>query len=222
MRRKRHLIGLLLLAYPASWRHEYGKELGALLLQTPLTPTVIWDTVLNGVRQQFRGRAELGMILSLYLLTWTAFALNWPARSASYQVFLYSYYAFWMAIHVVIFLWGTWMTLKQGSTLFAVLRVSARASFAVLTPDLLGLGRMWVWRQGNSSIVGMAGGWNPHRLDWMPAMLFRSSTPPSPLELVFGGVLILFVKSVFFGLLGGMVGRVGRRFLPRQQAELSR
>jgi hypothetical protein len=33
---------------------------------------------------------------------------------------------------------------------------------------------------------------------------------------------ILFVKSVFFGLLGGMVGRVGRRFLPRQQAELSR
>lgn len=52
------LIALLIRAYPAAWRREYGAELGDLLARCPLTITIAANVVWNGLRLRARPPRE--------------------------------------------------------------------------------------------------------------------------------------------------------------------
>ncbi len=48
------LVRILLLAYPLSWRREYGAELEDILLTGGIGPLVVGDVIVGGLTQRIR------------------------------------------------------------------------------------------------------------------------------------------------------------------------
>jgi hypothetical protein len=63
------LRDLLLLAYPRSWREEYGEELAAIVARRRLTPGIVADVIWNASKQHL-DRDEPWMICGAGLALW--------------------------------------------------------------------------------------------------------------------------------------------------------
>jgi len=60
----RRIGALLLFAYPAAWRREYGEELQSILMARPLSIRIAIDVISNGLWQRIRA-TQLSTLLGL-------------------------------------------------------------------------------------------------------------------------------------------------------------
>ena len=81
MNHAKSIATLLLLAYPAAWRREYGEELLSILVAQPISMRIAVDVVGNGLWQRARstqpwtllGLASMAMLVGGVVLTPTSY-----------------------------------------------------------------------------------------------------------------------------------------------------
>jgi hypothetical protein len=139
MNQRVRLVQLLLRAYPAVWRENYGEELVTLLEARPLTLAIVRDVVQNGLLQRARYAQAWqvgGMALALWLIAGTA--LN------SIRAFpLWAYDLFWqinLCIAVVI---GYLSVERDRKSRLASALATGKAALVGISPELV-LAALWM------------------------------------------------------------------------------
>ena len=114
---------LLLLAYPRSWRAEYGEELAAILAQKRLGPRVALDVLLNGFKQHLE-RDDPWKICGVGLFLWSAIGVLAPSP--------------WYAglPGPVFFITGAWTVLRYRSDIRGAAGAAAKAAIICWLPDV--------------------------------------------------------------------------------------
>jgi hypothetical protein len=131
-------IRILLRAYPADWRREYGDELAAVLEAAPITLSTIRDVLRNGIVQRIRG-AEVwqtgGIALAAWLILGTALNSIRPFPAWAYNLF-------WQLDLCIALIIGYLSASRDRKSYLAAAVSTGRAALIGISPELL-LGRLW-------------------------------------------------------------------------------
>ena len=162
---------LLLHVYPRSWRQEYGEELAGILAQTRLTPRLLADVSMNGVRQHLR-RDDPWKICGAALAFWILMARPLLAMFGTHRlVFILQAFEFWYAVtgFLLVSTAGALTVTRKKSGVWAASVASLKATLVgqcVLTafyvPDLLAwgtnqyLGHSWYFWFGKTLVYNIA------------------------------------------------------------------
>jgi hypothetical protein len=117
---------ILVLAYPRSWREEYGEELAAILAQRRLTPGVVADVIWNASKQHLL-RDEPWKICGAFLFLWTSVGLF--VRSGSTDALPL----------VILFMTGAWTVWRKHSGMLEAARAAVLVAIPSFVPDALSL-----------------------------------------------------------------------------------
>lgn len=202
---KPRLIRWLLQAYPAAWRAEYGEELGALLGERTITPSIVLDVVVSAAVERMR-RAPIWKICGVCLFAWTVVGISLnntvPLSHWSYEC----YKMLWL-LGVLIAGWLTVVRNRDASPTWAALKAALLGSL----PEMVAL---MLWAAGVfHPLVTRAAGAYPlveTRLALVD-ITFPTASPRSFGLLAFylSGTL---AQACVVGFLGGLLGRVIRFF----------
>lgn len=201
MTRRMKVIRILLYAYPAIWRVEYGSELAYTLARRPLTPSIVLDVTRNGILQRMRSAAawQLG---GIWMAGWLIFgtALNSVAPLSPW-----AYQHFFQLDLCVGFAVGYFSVSRHAQGLLRAAWASAKASIVGLLPEVL-LAVFWAAGLVHPTVLGMNGA--PVTLGHgITDLVFRSDVVVSPAELLLA-VPLTFFPALVIGFAGAVTARI--------------
>jgi len=205
---KSRIIRGLLRLYPTGWRAEYGKELGSLLSDRPITPSIIVDVVVSATREHLKGD-QIWKICGIGLFCWTALGIainnTTPLSHESYEC----YQKLWQ---IGILLAGCLTVSRNRSA--SPTWAAVKATVIGLLPEIVAL-TLWAAGLFHPVVTRAAG---PYPLLESRLALFDITFPTVPhpgfamLPLEIGAIL---AQACVFGFVGGLLGRVVSSFSPR-------
>jgi len=141
MNRRRRIAALLLFAYPAAWRREYGKELLSILVARPLSMHVAIDIISNGLWQRTRATHPstlLGLppLAAIVISARTQVAIVRPTAMTFPTMEVIVMSSDWYA--VLAFACGCWTALGVRTPAQSPAWAAARMSLAASLPVTLG------------------------------------------------------------------------------------
>jgi hypothetical protein len=201
------IIRGLLRVYPAAWRAEYGEELGALLSDRPVNPSIVVDVVISATREHMK-RDPIWKTCGICLFAWTVIGIllnnTVPLSHGGYE-FYKTLWQLGLLLAGCLTLLGN----RGKSPTWAALKAALLGSF----PEMVAL---ILWAAGIfHPLVTRAAG--PYPLVESRLALFYITFPTVPPATF--GVLPLYIgvilaQACVFGFLGGLLGRVIRFFSP--------
>jgi hypothetical protein len=198
--RARIVRGLLLL-YPAVWRAEYGEELGVLLSDRPITPSIIVDVVVSATRQHLK-YGQVWKICGICLFAWTLLGISLNNTAPlSYQS--YGWYRKLWQLGVLLAGCLTVSRNRGASPTWAAIKAALLGS----SPEIVAL---ILWAAGVfHPLVARAPA--PYALlesRLAMADLTFPTTPQASFGLVPLLIAVILVQACVIGFVGGLLGRL--------------